>query len=151
MTVSGKEQRGSDIHIHCEYTLKKYETLQEQEVTVLSDRSHVAPGPCPLRQEQEAQSEGRRGVSQAKAPDFLVWGPQTLLHLSTPYLPPGRRAMYSGWGTVFGHHLSPGEEEAILKMPWPKTATRASLDCYVDGFHLHIAQRQHSEVLTERV
>ena len=30
--------------------------------------------------------------------------------------------MYSGWGTVFGHHLSPGEEEAILKMPWSKTA-----------------------------
>lgn len=28
--------------------------------------------------------------------------------------------MYSGWGIVFGHHLSPGEEEAILKMPWPK-------------------------------
>ena len=99
--------------------MKKYETLQEQEVTLLPDRSDVAPGPCPLRQEQEAQSEGRRGVSQAKAPDFLVRGPQTLLHLSTALPAPGRRAMYSGWGIVFGHHLSPGEEEAILKMPWP--------------------------------
>lgn len=62
VTVSGKQRRGSDIRIHCENILKKYETLQGQEVTLLSGRSDVAPGPCPLSQEQEVKSEGRRGA-----------------------------------------------------------------------------------------
>ena len=144
MTVSGKEQRGSDIHIHCEYILKKYETLQEQEVTVLSDRSHVAPGPCPLRQEQEAQSEGRRGVSQAKAPDFLVWGPQTLLHLSTALPAPRTQSnvLWLGdclWTSPLSWRGRGHSQDAMVQ------------NCHVDGFHLHIAQRQHSKVLIERV
>lgn len=114
-------------------------------MTLSSDRSDVAPGPCLLRQEQEAQSEEEE--AQAKPKHQTSWSAahRRSCTLPQPHLPPGRRAMCSGWGTVFGHHLSPREEEAILKMPGPQTATKASLDCCGDGFHLQIAQRQHRE------
>lgn len=135
----------------CEHILEKYEALQEQEMTLLSYRSNVAPGPCPPRQEQEVQSQGRGGAAPGQSTRLSGLGTTdspvpfyslTCSQDAEPCAPVG--------GLSLDTTPSPGEEEAVSKMPRPHTATvKHHWTVGAVGYHLGTAQRQHGEV--ERV
>ena len=138
MTVSGKQQRGSDIRIHCEYILKKYETLQGQEVTLLPGRSDVAPGPCPLSQEQEVQSEGRRGAEPGWSTRLSGLGPtDSPAPLYSPTCPQDAEqyALVCLWTSPLSRRGRGHSQDAMAQnCHWSITTVS------VDGFHLQIAQ-----------